>query len=121
MVEEMAGSPEHFSAATEPEGDATAVRLHGELDMAGTFLLEPRLDEVVDDPPDGGVVFDLRGLTFVDSTGLATLVGAHERLVGAGVPTRFIRGSDDVQRIFSMAGFDGVLPFADAPADEPGG
>jgi stage II sporulation protein AA (anti-sigma F factor antagonist) len=98
---------------TEPSGDATAVRLHGELDMAGTFVLEPRLDELVAAPPEGGVVFDLRGLRFVDSTGLAALIGAHERLADAGVPTRFVRGSDDVQRIFALAGFEGILPFVD--------
>jgi anti-sigma B factor antagonist len=109
----MAGGPDHFSVATERDGRATAVRLHGELDMAGTFLLEPRLDELVADPPEGGVLFDLRDLSFVDSTGLAVLVGAHERLNGAGVTTRFRRGSDDVQRIFALAGFEGVLPFVD--------
>lgn len=109
----MPGGPDHFSVDTERDGRATAVRLHGELDMAGTFVLEPRLDELVADPPDGGVVFDLRELRFVDSTGLSVLIGAHERLNGAGVPTRFVRGSDDVQRIFALAGFEGVLPFVD--------
>jgi anti-sigma B factor antagonist len=105
--------PDHFSVDTEREGPATAVRLRGELDMAGTFLLEPRLDDIVADPPAGGVVFDLRDLSFIDSTGLSVLVGAYERLSGASVPTRFVRGSDDVQRIFAVAGFDGVLPFTD--------
>jgi hypothetical protein len=41
------------------------------------------------------------------------LVGAHERLQDAGVPTRFVRGSDDVQRVFAVAGYDGVLDFVD--------
>jgi anti-anti-sigma factor len=110
----MAGIPEHFSVATADEGRARVVRLAGELDMAGTFLLEPRLDELAAERPAGGVVFDLRGLTFVDSTGLATLVGGYQRLTDAGVPCRFLRGSDDVQRIFTVAGFDDVLPFEDA-------
>jgi stage II sporulation protein AA (anti-sigma F factor antagonist) len=114
MLSSVGAHPKHFSVDTEPAGGAaTAVRLNGELDMAGTFVLEPQLDEIVADPPDGGVVFDLRGLRFVDSTGLAALVGAHERLAGSGVPTRFVRGSDDVQRIFELAGFEGVLPFTD--------
>jgi anti-anti-sigma factor len=113
MLLAMGAAPEHFTVATERAGEATAVRLDGELDMAGTFVLEPRLDELVADPPEGGVVVDLRGLSFIDSTGLAALIGAHERLEHAGVPTRFVRGSDDVQRIFELAGFEGVLPFTD--------
>ena len=110
----MAGTSEHFSASTREQDGAIVVALDGELDMAGTFVLEPRLDAVVDGtPPPHEVVFDLRGLTFVDSTGLATLLDAHRRLTDSGVATRFVRGSDDVHRIFTVAGFDGVLGFED--------
>jgi anti-sigma B factor antagonist len=111
----MAGIPEHFSVATTANGGGTLVTLAGELDMEGTFLLEPRLDDVVAAEPDA-VTFDLRGLTFVDSTGLAALIGGYQRLEEAGVRSRFLRGSDDVQRIFAVAGFDDMLPFEDPPA-----
>lgn len=109
---------EHFRAQTERDGEATVVRLDGELDMSGTFVLEPKLDELAAENVDGDVLFDLRGVTFIDSTGLAALVGAHERLQEAGVPTRFVRGSDDVQRVFAVSGFDGVLDFVDPPPDD---
>jgi anti-anti-sigma factor len=109
---------EHFRAHTERAGDDTVMRLDGELDMSGTFVLEPKLDELAAESVDGDVLFDLRGVTFIDSTGLAALVGAHERLRDAGVPTRFVRGSDDVQRIFAVSGFDGVLDFVDPPPDD---
>jgi anti-anti-sigma factor len=108
----------HFRAHTERDGDDTVMRLDGELDMSGTFVLEPKLDELAAENVDGDVLFDLRGVTFIDSTGLAALVGAHERLQGAGVPTRFVRGSDDVQRVFAVAGFDDVLDFIDAPPND---
>jgi len=108
-------SPDHFRARTERDGDRAVVRLDGELDMAGTFILEPALDKLVSDPPGEEVLFDRRGLDFVDSTGLAAIIGANERLRQAGVATRFVRGSDDVQRIFAIAGFDDVLDFTDTP------
>jgi anti-anti-sigma factor len=109
---------DHFQARTEKAGEDTVMRLDGELDMSGTFVLEPKLDELAAENVDGDVLFDLRGVTFIDSTGLAALVGAHERLRDAGVPTRFVRGSDDVQRVFSVAGFDDVLDFIEAPTDD---
>jgi anti-anti-sigma factor len=108
---------DRFRARTEKAGGDTVMRLDGELDMSGTFVLEPKLDELAAESVDGDVLFDLRGVTFIDSTGLAALVGAHERLRDAGVPTRFVRGSDDVQRVFSVAGFDGVLDFVEPPTD----
>jgi anti-anti-sigma factor len=104
---------DHFQARTERDGDRAIVRLDGELDMAGTFILEPALDELIADPPSEEVLFDLRGLEFVDSTGLTAIIGVNERLRQAGVATRFVRGSEDVQRIFAIAGFDDVLDFTD--------
>lgn len=109
---------DHFHAQTRREGDDTVVRLDGELDMSGTFVLEPKLDELAAESVEGDVLFDLRGVSFIDSTGLAALIGAHERLQGAGVSTRFVRGSDDVQRIFAVAGFDEVLEFVDPPPED---
>jgi anti-sigma B factor antagonist len=114
--EDMAAIPEHFSATVTANGGGVVVALAGELDMQGSFLLEPRLDAVVADVPEA-VTFDLRGLTFVDSTGLAALIGGYQRLEESGVRSRFLRGSDDIQRIFTIAGFDGVLPFEDPPED----
>jgi anti-sigma B factor antagonist len=112
----MAPIPEHFTATTFANGEGIVMTLAGELDMQGTFVFEPRLDALVADAPEA-VTFDLRGLTFVDSTGLAALIVGYQRLEESGVRSRFLRGSDDVQRIFTIAGFDGVLPFEDAPAD----
>jgi anti-sigma B factor antagonist len=111
----MGASPGHFSVATAADGGGTVVTLAGELDMQGTFVLEPRLDAIVAGAP-ADVTFDLRGLTFVDSTGLAALIGGYQRLEESGARSRFLRGSDDVQRIFTIAGFDEVLPFEDPPA-----
>jgi anti-anti-sigma factor len=109
---------EHFRAHTVRAGDDTVMRLDGELDMSGTFVLEPKLDELAAESVEGDVLFDLRGLTFIDSTGLAALVGAHERLQETGVPTRFVRGSDDVQKVLEVSGFDGVFDFVDPPPDD---
>jgi anti-anti-sigma factor len=108
---------EHFTARTERDGDDTIMRLDGELDMSGTFVLEPQLDKLAAETMEGDVLFDLRGVEFIDSTGLAALVGANERLRDAGVRTRFVRGSDDVQRVFQIAGFDEVLEFVDPQPD----
>jgi anti-anti-sigma factor len=102
-----------FQARTEQDGDDTVVRLDGELDMSGTFVLEPQLDRLDADALPGDVLFDLRGVTFIDSTGLAALIGAHERLRDSGVATRFVRGPDQVQRVFAVAGFDDVLDFVE--------
>jgi anti-anti-sigma factor len=109
---------DHFKARTERAGDDTVMRLDGELDMSGTFVLEPQLDRITADDIDGDLLIDLRGVTFIDSSGLAALVGAHERLLDRGVPTRFVRGSDEVQRVFEVSGLDVVLEFVEPPPED---
>jgi anti-sigma B factor antagonist len=106
-----------FKASTERAGENTVMRLDGELDMSGTFVLEPQLDRIAAEEVDGDLLIDLRGVTFIDSSGLAALVGAHERLRDRGVPTRFVRGRDEVQRIFEVAGYDVMLEFVEPPPD----
>jgi anti-sigma B factor antagonist len=108
----------HFKASTERAGESTVMRLDGELDMSGTFVLEPQLDRIAAEEVDCDLLIDLRGVTFIDSSGLAALVGAQERLRDRGVPTRFVRGRDEVQRIFEVAGYDVVLEFVEPPPDD---
>ena len=59
------------------------VRVTGELDLATTEELNAQLSEILAAPR--RVVLDLGGVTFMDSSGLATIVGAINRaeMIGA--------------------------------------
>jgi anti-anti-sigma factor len=89
--------------------DAVELALGGDLDMSATFVLEPVLDRVLEDRP-GGLVLDLADVDFVDSSGLSLLVATHERAGRAEVPMEIAGASPEVQRVFAIAGLDGVLP-----------
>ena len=105
----MAGIPEHFSATVAANGGGTVMTLAGELDMSGhvragaqaSTSSSPRRRRRRDVRPARA---DLRRL---DRPRRADR--RHQRLEDAGVRSRFLRGSDDIQRVFTIAGFDGVL------------
>ena len=59
------------------EDGRTSLRLTGELDLQTTPQFRDRLADV--EPQDGTLVVDLRRLTFIDSSGIGELVGAHQR------------------------------------------
>lgn len=91
------------------------VAISGDLDMAGTLKLEPKLHDLVRDAAPGELVIDLRGVDFMDSVGLGLLIEAHLAASAAGAQLTILRGSSSVQRVFEVAGCHEVLPFVDEP------
>ena len=86
------------------------VALDGELDFATAFDVEMRLERAIRDADQ--VVIDLSGLDFIDSTGIGTLLEAHQAARREGVELRLLPGRERVQRVFEMAGLLDELPFA---------
>jgi anti-anti-sigma factor len=90
------------------------VALSGELDLTRTLLLDSELQAVEARHPEA-VIIDLRRLDFVDSSGIARLLGARRRAARGGWQLLIVRGSEAVQRIMSLAAVDRALRFVDDP------
>ena len=98
-----------FSIDERAGEDDVGLALAGDLDMSATFQLEPVLDRVLDSGA-RELVLDLGGVSFVDSSGLGLLIATHERARDAGVDMAVTGARPEVQRVFRIAGLDGVLP-----------
>jgi anti-anti-sigma factor len=103
-----------LDVTTERVADQTRVVLVGELDIANAPLLESELERVEADSP-GTVVLDLRGVEFIDSTGLRSVIAANERAQAAGGRLVVVRGSTAVERLFSVTQVDQRLEIVDDP------
>jgi anti-anti-sigma factor len=90
-----------FALHTAHMGDTIWVALGGELDVYATPSLRAALRNV-EQAGAGTIVLDLRGLDFLDSSGLAVLLGAHERAAASGDTTvkLVIKGSQAVEHLF---------------------
>jgi anti-sigma B factor antagonist len=112
----MATPPEEFSiSATERDG-ALHLSLRGELDLATA----PELEELLDRRLVAGteVVIDLRGLEFMDSSGVRVLVAGHAQASRAGTRLVLVRPEpgSPVAKIIEVSGLDGELHFVDTPS-----
>jgi anti-anti-sigma factor len=92
------------------EGGATRLTLRGELDLATAARLEQALAQSGDD-----VLLDLRGLTFMDSTGLALILRYHQRAKDGRFDLVVVRGPEPVDRVFRMTQADAMLEMLDVP------
>jgi len=98
---------------TRAPGRAT-LTLVGELDLATTPRLNKYLSTLAQ-THQGLIVIDLRQLTFLDSTGIAALVGADSYARRFGWSLAIVTGTPQVQRILEICGLADVLPLADEP------
>ena len=93
-------------------GGTATVALHGELDLATTFLVEPELMALLERDDVKAMVIDLAELWFIDSTGVGALLRLDEATRERDIPLRLLPGPPDVQVVFAVAGLREVLPFA---------
>src|SRR5258706_10631574 len=93
-----------FTVTTQPAAHLTTIRLAGELDLACAHELREALRGL-----EGDAVLDCSELSFVDSTGLSVLLGAHRRFEAEGDRLRLVGVSQRVRRTLHVAGLDHVL------------
>jgi anti-sigma B factor antagonist len=102
---------------TTRNGTVAVVAPTGELDLSGAAVLEAELDRLAEEPELGSVVLDLRGLEFMDSSGLRLVVLADMRTREAGRRFALIRGGDTVHRVFEITRMSERLQFVNGPED----
>ena len=77
--EGAASGPAEFSVRAGATGDEWTLVVAGEIDVATAPELRRQLHQLADRNPTL-LVLDLRGVTFIDSSGLGVLVGVLKRL-----------------------------------------
>jgi anti-sigma B factor antagonist len=98
------------------DGQGVVLSLAGELDLDASSELRAALVEACDQRL--GVVVDLAGVTFVDSSALGVLVGAARRLQADGCRLTVRSASSRVHAVLVMTGLDRLLDVEDEPAPE---
>jgi anti-anti-sigma factor len=89
--------------------------LHGELDVASSCDAAAELNRVEAATDElAAIVLDLRGVTFIDSTGLQLIIEASRRAQSAAHRLSLLRPVDRVFRVFEIGGIDTLLPFEPA-------
>jgi anti-sigma B factor antagonist len=104
----------NFAVHTHTAERTITLALSGELDLVST----PALERAMEGQPQRDVeliVLDLRGLEFMDSTGLHAVLrianGAHD----GGRRFALVRGPDQVHRLFELTGLVETLTIVDSP------
>ena len=93
------------------DDDTHCVAIVGEVDL----FTAPEFKQRISAPIDAGVrtiVVDLSETTFIDSSSLGVLIGAHRRLKGRGGSLVVVCASEPIVKTFKITGLDGVFRIA---------
>jgi len=93
---------------TTTRGPATVLTVHGDIDISTA----PRLLEALaalDGQARETLVLDLTGVSFLDSSALGALVGAHKEVTAAGGRLTVVCSDPKVLRIFSITRLTEVI------------
>jgi anti-sigma B factor antagonist len=92
-----------FQVEATRTGETELIAIRGELDLASGPVLEAELARISPEQT-RVVVVDLRGLQFMDSTGLSIIVHAHRTLAESECELCLVRGTPQVQRLLNLTG-----------------
>ena len=104
---------EPFAIDVQRRDDVAIVQPRGELDLATVETLRAALDDI---KGAGRLVLDLRGLSFLDCTGLHLLMALHQRAQSDGFQLALLAPAAPADKAIKLLGLDRALPFA-APGD----
>lgn len=85
-------------------GNYLIVRIGGELDHHYCDIIRSRIDPELMEPPIRNIVFDLSGLSFMDSSGIGMLMGRLRIVRAIGGQASLICENQSVLRILEMSG-----------------
>jgi anti-anti-sigma factor len=89
---------------TEQRDSGLRVVLSGDLDVASAPSVEERLVELYGPDAPAVLVLDLRGLSFIDSTGLSLLINTDSRARKAGRHVTIVSGRGAPRRLLETTG-----------------
>jgi len=96
----------------EQQGERVILGVWGELDHSSANEFETKLRQAIRGSA-FGVILDLDGVTFIDSTGLRCLLSAAVTAHGIGRELVVLRGSEQVRDAIETSGAEDLLPLAD--------
>ena len=90
------------------EGRTLYAELSGEIDQHCAAEAREKLNALLADESVTRAVFDMRGVSFMDSAGIGMLLGRYKLLSSRGGGMDIINASRSLERILRMAGVYGL-------------
>lgn len=94
-------------------GDGVIVKLSGELDEYASRSLKSDIDRLIEGRGFKRMIFDMKNVTFMDSTGLGFVLGRYKKLLGVRAELLLKNVPPQVDRVLRTSGIYTFVPIVD--------
>lgn len=87
------------------------IYFYGELDECSAKQVKEKLDDLINEHLNKrSVVFDLSGLSFMDSTGIGLMIGRYKKLKQFNIHSYITGANVSIERVIELAGLYNIMP-----------
>jgi anti-anti-sigma factor len=109
------GADDALRIDVDSQGQTARIALFGEMDLLSAPEFNSTFERVSSDRGVRHLVVDLRGLSFIDSTGMEGIFRADAKARRDGFNLAVVKGPPLINRIFLLTGADRRLVMVDEP------
>lgn len=88
------------------------ISFDGEIDHHSCASMAVISDDAIKKYLPQKLIFDFRGVKFMDSAGIGMIIGRYKQLIRFGGKAEMQNVGDEVKRIFNMVGIFKIIPLA---------
>jgi len=92
------------------KGTTVIVSIIGELDHHSAQYLKNKVDSETLKSTTKNVVFDFMNVSFMDSSGIGTIIGRYKNIQKLNGKTAVVNMNTQIKRIFEMSGLLKIIP-----------
>ncbi len=89
--------------------NALVVHLHGEIDQYAAAELKEIIDIEIENSSKKNLIFDLSGVSLMDSSGIGLIVGRFKLLASLGGKVLICNASENILKIVTLSGIQKVI------------
>jgi len=93
-----------MTCTVERRADAAIVHACDQVDIANAAELREAFIDVFSERPPAHLIVDLAAVSFIDSTGIGVVVGAHRRTTAAGGRFTVVVATPHVRKVLQITG-----------------
>lgn len=90
--------------------DNLYIYLDGEIDQSVAGELRVKLDEYLNSVKVKNVIFNMRDLSFMDSTGIGLIMGRYKKLKQNNVSVFINEPNKQIDKVLKVSGLYGIIP-----------